>query len=249
MTGKEYIRTVPNAKTAVLFIHGIMGTPDHFNDLIASVPDSFSIHNLVLDGHSKGVRDFSKTSMKNWEAQADTAFHALASTHERVIVVGHSMGTLLSVDLAVNYPDKVPLLFLLNVPLIPRVTLRAVRHSLRVLFECVREDRADEVAARAAYGIEIDRRLWLYIGWVPRFLELFKKARDTRYKLPQINVRCLAFQSHHDELVSNRSKKILRKHPNIITTSLTESSHYLYAENDKKNLLRSFSAECKKLSK
>lgn len=247
MIGKEYLKISQGADTAVLFIHGILGTPDHFCDLLPLVPESFSVHNIVLDGHGKGVRDFSKTSMKKWEAQADTAFRKLAESHKSVIVAGHSMGTLLSVDLALKYPDKTKLLFLLNVPLTPRTTPTSARHSFRVLFEKVREDRADEVAAKNAYGIEIDRRLWLYIGWIPRFIELLIKADSTKEKLSQLEVPCLAFQSRNDELVSNRSEKILRKHRNITVTTLDASSHYLYGESDKEKLKESFIKACGKL--
>ena len=174
MIGKEYKRIVEGADTAVLFIHGILGTPLHFRDLLPLVPEGFSVHNLVLDGHGKGVKDFSHTSMSKWELQTEEALKALAQTHRNIIVVGHSMGTLLSIDLATKYPDKVKSLFLLNVPLTPRTTFDATRHSYRVLFEKVREDKADEVAARNAYGIEIDRQLWLYVAWIPRFIELFQ---------------------------------------------------------------------------
>lgn len=248
MTGKEYIRIVEGSDTAVLFIHGILGTPDQFKELIPLVPEKFSVHNLVLDGHSKGVRDFSKTSMKKWERQVRDALEKLAETHENIIIVGHSMGTLLGTDLAIEYENKVKLLFLLNVPLTPWLRPCSVRHSFRVMFECVRENRPDEVAAREAYGIDIDRRLWLYIGWVPRFLELFKKAANTKKKLAYIKVPCRAYQSRKDELVSNRSEKILRKHDNIITTTMSRSSHYLYDKEEKAAMLRDFEEECNNLN-
>lgn len=246
MIGKEYKRIVEGADTAVLFIHGILGTPLHFRDLIPSVPESFSVHNLVLDGHGKGVKDFSHTSMRKWETQTEEALQSLAQTHKNIILTGHSMGTLLSIDLATKYPDKVKSLFLLNVPLTPRTTFDATRHSYRVLFEKVREDRADEVAARNAYGIEIDRRLWLYIAWIPRFIELFQKSHNTKKLLKQISVPCKAFQSRKDELVSNRSEKILRKHSSIRTFTLKDSTHYLYAENDKELIKEAFINECEK---
>lgn len=246
MIGKEYTRLRENARTAVLFCHGILGTPEHFRELIPLVPEEFSIHNLVLDGHGKGARDFSKTSMKKWEAQVDSAVSSLCETHDNIIIVGHSMGTLLALDLSLRYSDKVKLLFLENVPLTPFTRPSATRHSYRVLFEKVREDRPDEVAARDAYGIEVDRRLWLYVGWAPRFIELFRKAAGVTRRLSQVSVRCICFQSKHDELVSNQSERILRRHRNIITHTLKNSSHYLYTENDRKLLRDTFSEECAK---
>ena len=56
-------RIVDGSNTAILFIHGIIGTPDQFNDLIPFVRKDISIYNILLDGHGKGVRDFASTSM------------------------------------------------------------------------------------------------------------------------------------------------------------------------------------------
>ena len=45
----------------MLFVHGIVGTPRHFDFLIDVVPSTVSIYNILLDGHGYGVRDFSRT--------------------------------------------------------------------------------------------------------------------------------------------------------------------------------------------
>ncbi len=246
MIGKEYINIIDNAHTAVLFVHGILGTPLHFCDLVPLVPKEFSVCNIVLDGHGKGVRDFSRTSMRKWEAQVNSAVETLAKTHENIIIVGHSMGTLLAIGAEALYSDKVKLLFLENVPLIPFAKPISMRHSYRVLFQKVRKDRPDEVAAQKAYGIEIDRRLWLYIGWVPRFLELFAKARKTKKLLPHITASCMCFQSEKDELVHNRSEKVLRRQSHITTHTLHTSTHYLYSEDDLKLITSAFVQECNK---
>ena len=60
---KEYIREADHANTAILMIHGIFGTPRHFDDIVKLVPDNWSVYNILLDGHGKGVREFSRTSM------------------------------------------------------------------------------------------------------------------------------------------------------------------------------------------
>ena len=78
MKHKEFIRINDNSNTAILFIHGIVGTPNHFNDFVSLVPESFSAFNLLLDGHGKGVKDFSKTSMKKWETQVDSVVEELS---------------------------------------------------------------------------------------------------------------------------------------------------------------------------
>ncbi|MBQ2943094.1 MAG: hypothetical protein IJD93_00110 [Ruminococcus sp.] len=249
MIGKEYIRDVEGADTAVLFLHGFMSTPNEFLDFLPLVPKEFTLHNILLDGHCKGVLDFAKSSMKKWEAQAEEAFSQLAKTHENIIVVGHSMGSLLALSLTLKHTEKVVLPFLVNTPLTPRCTFKFACNAMRVIFSKVRPDHPDEVAASETYGVTPDKRLWLYLSWIPRFRELFIKAKNTIEQLPLLKSKCIAFQSVHDELVSNRSEEILRQNPNIKTFTFKESTHYLYNEDEKQYMLKVFERECKKLRK
>ena len=36
------------------------------------MPDSYSVYNIILDGHGKSVGDFAKTNMKKWEKQVNS---------------------------------------------------------------------------------------------------------------------------------------------------------------------------------
>ena len=38
MEHKEYVRISDNSKIVVLFIHGIVGTPNHFNEFVSVAP-------------------------------------------------------------------------------------------------------------------------------------------------------------------------------------------------------------------
>ena len=69
MEHKEYKRIYPKANVAIMFVHGIVGTPKHFAEFVARVPDGISVYNLLLHGHGGSVRDFSHTSMQKWEKQ------------------------------------------------------------------------------------------------------------------------------------------------------------------------------------
>ena len=97
MEHKEYKRICDNSSIAILFIHGIVGTPNHFNKFVSLVPDSISVYNLLLDGHGKEVKDFSKTSMKKWELQVTSAVQELSLMHEKIYIVAHSLGTVLAI--------------------------------------------------------------------------------------------------------------------------------------------------------
>ena len=120
-------RLLPGAACAVLFVHGILGSPAQFAPFLPLVPQDWSFCNLLLQGHGGGARDFSAASMAVWREQTRQAFAELRARHETVVIAAHSMGTLFAVQEAVRSP--VEGLFLLNVPLHVHVRPRALRNA------------------------------------------------------------------------------------------------------------------------
>ena len=242
---KPYKRIVPGAKTAVLFIHGIVGTPNHFRDLmplVEQVPETWSVHNLLLPGHGGTVEDFSHSSMDTWHSHVFSAFDELAQTHEQVLVVAHSMGTLFAIQLGLEHPKKIPFLFLLAVPMRPGLRWFGIKNVLRVGFDMVRPDRPMEVATQMACGIQTTKRIWKYILWIPRYLELFREIYEVEKRMGGLTVPCIAWQSRKDELVTNRSRKVLERFPQIEIHDLYESSHFFYTDTDRETVITAFKA-------
>lgn len=239
MEHREYIRVNDNADVAVLFIHGIVGTPNHFQEFVSLVPQSMSVYNLLLDGHGKGVQDFSKTSMKKWEMQIATVVDNLSLTHKEIYIVAHSLGTLLAMEQAIKN-EKISKLFLLAAPLKLSLKPKMISNSLKVYFNKIRPDDYEALAAKNCYGIEQDKNPFKYIGWIPRFLELFAKIRQTRQIVNSINTTCLVYQSEKDEMVSKCSKKCFENNPSILVSELKRSSHYYYDKEDFDFLMTEF---------
>jgi len=249
---KPYKRIVPGAKTAVLFIHGIVGTPNHFRDLmplVEQVPETWSVHNLLLPGHGGTVEDFSHSSMDTWHSHVFSAFDELAQTHEQVLVVAHSMGTLFAIQLGLEHPKKIPFLFLLAVPMRPGLRWFGIKNVLRVGFDMVRPDRPMEVATQMACGIQTTKRIWKYILWIPRYLELFREIYRVEKSMGELSVSTAAFQSHKDELVTNRSRKVLEKIPQIRIRDLFDSSHFYYTKEDREIVISAFHSLCEEMKK
>jgi len=235
----EVKRVVKGAKTALLFIHGIAGTPNHFNAFISLVPEQISVYNILLDGHGKGVKDFSRTSMKKWEDQVQGAIDELSSTHEKIYIIAHSMGTLFVIDQAIKN-KKIAELFLLAVPIKLLLKPKMFATSLKIYFDKISPDDKLAAAAKSCYGIEQDKNFFKYIGWVPRYLELFSKIRQTRKILPFLKTPCTAYQSSGDEMVSLSSINRLKQNSHISVVKLKKSGHYYYDTKDLEFLLNSF---------
>lgn len=243
MEHKEYVRLVSGADSAVLFLHGILGTPNHFVTqipLVDLVPESMSVCNVLLPGHGGKVEEFSRSSMKEWKDYVWSVFAKLSHTHDRVILVGHSMGTLFAMQLALEHPQKVPFLFLIAAPMRPWLRLYGIVNCLRLVFGRVREDKPFEVATRNVCGVVTTRKLWKYIGWIPRFLELFIEIYRTEKVMGKLTVPCVAWQSEKDELVSNFSRRVLEKSGVVEVHNLLKSSHFYYYPEDAETVRTDF---------
>lgn len=223
-----YIRS-GSGPNAVLLIHGIAGSPGHFRDLVPVIPEEFSVYNILLDGHSGNVENFSRSSMKKWKAQVRDTLAELLTHHEKVVIVGHSMGTLFAIQAAIDHPDRIPQLFLLSVPTRPRVRCSTWVTCLRVAFG--KRSRPADRALAGETALELTPKLWKYISWVPRMIELLSECHRVRKILPQLTAPTQTFQSQVDELVSIRSCKDLNN-PHIRNTVLTASGHFVYSPED-----------------
>ncbi len=228
-----------NSDTAILFIHGIVGTPRHFDDFITVAPNNVSILNILLDGHGKGVKEFSKTSMKKWEAQVKNTVDKLALTHKNIYIVAHSMGTLFALNEAITN-KKIKGLFLLSVPLKLKLKPKMVSNVLKVYFNRIKPDDLIAQSAKRCYGITDSKNPFNYLGWLPRYIELFKKSKEMRKKIDKITVPTIVFQSKHDEMVSLETIEMLNKNVNVKVFLLENSSHYYYDKSDLELLLDEF---------
>lgn len=243
MKHPETRRLVPGAKIAVLFIHGIVGTPNHFRqavDLEALVPPDWSLRNLLLPGHGFGVREFAASSGKQWRGYVREAFQELARTHEAVLVVGHSMGTLFALQLEREFPERVGGLFLMNVPLRPWLRLWGIANCTRLAFGRVRTHIPREAAILTACGSEPTKQIWRYLPWIPRYLDLFGEILRTERELTEPEKPYQIIHSRKDELVSNRTVRVLRKKGLTRIMEMAESSHFYYTPGEKEEIVKAF---------
>lgn len=230
MNTTQDIRYIENADTAILFIHGILGTPRYFDPFLPLVPDSWSVFNLQLKGHGGSVKDFSAASMEEWIRQADEITAKLLETHKNVIIAAHSMGTLFAIREAVTRP--VTELFLLNTPLKIRIKAKMFKTPLSVLKKKKNSSDEYDSAVMNSYSIERDLHLWRYLGWVPRYLELFSEISNTKKLIHNLKTPGSVFLSADDEMVSLKSGELFKENPCVTVKILKESSHFCYSEND-----------------
>ncbi len=242
MKHQEYFRSSPDSTTAVLMLHGILGTPDHFRQLRELVPQEYTVHCLLLPGHGGTVEDFSRSSMAQWKETVFSRVESLLQTHQRLYIAAHSMGTLFAIQAAVAYPDRIAGLFLLGSPMRVFVRPATAVNSVRLTFGLVDPESRSALDMRDGLSVTPTKYLWKYIPWIPRFLELFREIHITRKLLPRLQVPTQVFQSKNDELVSYSSCMDLLGYEAIDCFGLRDSGHFGYGTADMALLRRQFTA-------
>lgn len=233
-------RIVPGALDAVLFVHGIVSTPRFFDDFVALIPADWSVHSLLLPGHGGTVKDFGRRSAKEWEAHVRASLDELRATHKRVYIVAHSLGTLLSIREAVRDDTRIAGMLLLCVPVRIWPKPSALIHNA-LKGVGLAENTAE---LHTYYGVEQDWRVWRYIRWIPRYLELFAESRAARRALPRLNVPTCVYMAAKDELVSLRGEKDMACNPAIALHRMPDSHHHEFAPLDKETLLSAMIDMC-----
>lgn len=233
------IRENPDADTAVILLHGILCAPQYFDFLMSEIPDTFSVYGILLDGHGAETDGLAHTSMQRWKQQTEELMQRILPQYQNIIIAAHSMGTLFALELAAKYPEHIRKMLLLGVPLRVHLTLSGAARSVAAAFG-FRAKRPLGNALQNAYSIQPDRNPLHYIGWIPRYLELFREIRAVRKRCRDIRVPCEVYQSAKDELVSLRALPLLAEMPAVKLHVLRHSTHFYYPPQDMARVLSAF---------
>lgn len=93
------------SKRAVLFIHGFSAKQEDNQIFVGFMEQKKQIdfHTFILPGHEK--KRMGKATYQDWIDASIHALEELLKSHSKVTIVGHSMGTILAIYLAVHYPQ------------------------------------------------------------------------------------------------------------------------------------------------
>lgn len=233
---EQRIREVPGSPVGVVMLHGIAGTPDHFRFLEDRIPESWSVYNLLLPGHGSTVRAFGRSSLRQWRSHARQYLDRCHGAHERMLLIGHSMGTLFALEWAMDHPDARVELLLLNCPMKVKYPPATAWLCLKTAFGHTSEHC---LAMARATSVALTPRLWQYLSWIPRVLELLGQIRRVRARLPELTAPGECFHSARDELVRDAARRVLEDCPGLKLRTLTDSGHFDYDPKDRALLLQS----------
>lgn len=91
----------------VLLLHGLTGTAAEMGPVAEALAGRFPLWVARIAGHETTVRELARSSWSDWYASATTGADALLRVTPRIVVIGLSMGAMLTVRLAVERRDAV----------------------------------------------------------------------------------------------------------------------------------------------
>lgn len=200
---KPYLRQIKTADTAILFVHGIFGSPVQF-DAISSILHTmgYSTMSILLSGHGRDLQSFCNAKSSNWQREVEDAIVHLKSTHKHIILVGHSLGGLLALNSSLNH--HIDGIVLMSVPVNVMVSYGTVSMTLKILLGDETKDDDFLKSYRHAYSVE-KAPLLNHIKALPQMIGLLKIVRKTRRSLASFSTPALIIQSKKDETVKVRS--------------------------------------------
>lgn len=99
---------LPGGRNGVLLIHGLTGTPNEMRIVGKGLRRAgFTVLGMQLAGHCGDEADLRRTNWRDWYASVEQAAARLEKHVDHLFVAGLSMGALLALELAANYPGRV----------------------------------------------------------------------------------------------------------------------------------------------
>jgi pimeloyl-ACP methyl ester carboxylesterase len=114
----------------LVFLHGLVGSKNNFKFLIKEF-DQYDVLAIDLIGFGKETKPNIDYSLIDYLEFLENKLD-LNKPQSQYIVIGHSLGALLSKELAIKYPRQISKLFLISYPFLDNKDIAAARNSMDV---------------------------------------------------------------------------------------------------------------------
>jgi carboxylesterase len=194
-----------NGPRGVLLVHGFTGTPAEMRLLGEHLhAQGFTVLAIRLPGHGTSVQDMESTSWRHWYGAAIDGFQLLTGLCNEISVAGLSMGGLLALKLAAEFPiHRVVALstpiFLMErrIPLLP---------LYRVFRRFVPKKRRDYEDTDPLYYVGYDSTPLSSLSSLLDLIEIVK------VDLPSVHCPSLLVQSRREHTVRPESATFILEH-------------------------------------
>ena len=190
----------------VVLIHGFTGSPAEMRLLAEAFHSAgYGVEVPLLAGHGTTLNDLIAVRSQQWIDPLDELIARLLSKRQSVVVGGLSLGSILTLQLALRYPE-IKALLLYAPPIRSRDPRRFLAPLLTRFTQSLPKPPADFCDPIAA------EHLWSYERYPvltsARVLELISR---TRKQLKRVQQPLLAIASRRDNVVSKSGIELLMK--------------------------------------
>jgi len=207
---------LPGTAGGALLVHGFMGTPNDMRPLAAALnAQGWETRGPLLPGFGKEVTTRPQRRMEDWTAAIRAALNDLQQRHERTLLVGHSLGGGLALQMAAELqPDGLILLApFWTVDMWLWKTLPALRYVVRTIkvFSLQKLDFDDPETRQGLTtflpGADLDdpemQKAILQFSLPTRLFNQVRRAGQTGYqRAPDVRSNTLVLQGSQDKLVT-----------------------------------------------
>jgi carboxylesterase len=110
----------------VVVVHGFTANPIGTRPLgLRLAAAGYSVEVPLLPGHGTSARDLARTRYRDWRATVENAVATLSRGCDRVVVIGHSMGGSIALDVAAHGPQPLAGVVTINSLVLDRTELLA----------------------------------------------------------------------------------------------------------------------------
>ena len=230
----SYFKKGEEGKVCVIFIHGILSDAKYFDFLYKYVPSKFTIVAPILINHGLTYKELGHSNLKDWSNQVSQIVNLYLKKGYKLILVGHSMGTLFLLEEYYKHKNDIIGLFLMNIPLYYRISYHLLKQLFLEVYPTKKSinDPYMQIVNKSL-SIKLTKNIFAYIPWIKVYLQLFKKMKEVRNNYIN-NFLCknVSFCSLKDEMVSFKTYKLIAEKSNLNQIKLVNSSHFYYPNGD-----------------
>ncbi|MDR3559448.1 MAG: alpha/beta fold hydrolase [Candidatus Pacebacteria bacterium] len=194
---------------AVLLIHGWTSVPYEVRRLgIYLNENGYTVSGPMLRGHGTVPKDLERVKWTEWLHDVTAAYDELKKNHEKVYVIGTSIGASLAVILAKNRQDVAGMV-LLAMPY--KIRLERTAILLAKLSSLFRKYNKKYYPPTFGVSTTITRVISYQTYPIKSALEVFELIKISRKELPKVKQPCLLMESTSDHITARKNLDIIHK--------------------------------------
>jgi len=198
----------PRGAIGVVVVHGFTANPIGTRPLGQRLAaEGYSVEVPLLPGHGTSARDLASTRYADWRGTVENCIRTLERGCDRIVVIGHSMGGTISLDIASRRSAEgadLAGVVAINALILDREELLArVAPALQFVVPYVPRDAAGMPSNDLAKpGVEEQAYAWVSARAAQSFISQLPRIRQ---QLPRVTAPVLVVTSPEDHTVDPRN--------------------------------------------